>query len=263
MTTVLSHWLRCPVCAADLHETGGCLVCPSRHAFDVARQGYVNLTRRPVPNNADTAPMLDARARFLAAGHYEALADAVAAAAGPAERIVEVGAGTGYYLARALEANPGARGLATDVSPAAAKRAARAHPRAGSIVADTWAGLPLRDGVADVVLCVFAPRNPAEFERVLSPGGTLVVAVPGADHLAELRERYDLLGVDRDKAEAVAASFPGWRHRRTEVRAQLELSADEVADLIAMGPNAFHGPPTTTAPTRTTLAVTVVSLTRP
>lgn len=263
MTTTLGQWLRCPVCAADLHENGRSLTCPSRHAFDVARQGYVNLTRRPVPNNADTSAMLDARARFLAAGHYEVVADAVVGAAGHGERFVEAGAGTGYHLAHGLEANPDAVGLATDVSPAAAKRAARAHPRAASIVADTWAGLPLRDGVADALLCVFAPRNPAEFGRVLSPGGVLVVAVPRPDHLTEVRERYGLLGVDRDKADAVTASFPGWSHRRTEVRARLHLNADEVADLIAMGPNAFHGPPPATAPVTTTLAVTVVALTRP
>src|SRR5438270_677974 len=35
--------LACPVCAADLSAAGNTLVCPDRHSFDFARQGYVNL----------------------------------------------------------------------------------------------------------------------------------------------------------------------------------------------------------------------------
>ena len=256
-------WLRCPHCAAPLSRGDHRLTCASGHSFDVARQGHVNLLGRAAPANADTPAMLDARARFLAAGRYAALADAVASALSGALRIVEVGAGTGYYLGRALDSLPGAEGLATDVSPAAARRAARAHPRAASIVADTWAGLPLLDDAVDAILCVFAPRNPAEFARVLAPGGRLVVAVPTPAHLAELRSGYGLLDVAGDKTEAVA-SLPGWSLERVEtVTGEMALSADEVADVIAMGPNAFHGVPAQTSPATTTLAVTVLTLSRP
>ena len=112
-------WTRCPVCGEPLSAVDGALRCPARHSFDVARQGYVNLLGRAAPANADTAAMLDARARFLASGHYDPIADAVAGAA-RGERLAEVGAGTGFYLARVLDAHPEAEGLATDVSVAAA-----------------------------------------------------------------------------------------------------------------------------------------------
>ena len=257
-------WLRCPHCAAPLSRGDHRLTCASGHSFDVARQGYVNLLGRAAPANADTPAMLDARARFLAAGRYAALADAVASALSGALRIVEVGAGTGYYLGRALDSLPGAEGLATDVSPAAARRAARAHPRAASIVADTWAGLPLLDDAVDAILCVFAPRNPAEFARVLAPGGRLVVVVPRAHHLGELRADYGLLDVAADKAEALVGSLPGWRLAALEtVERRLELTSDEVADVIAMGPNAFHGGRSGTAAASVTVAVDVLTLVRP
>ncbi|MFJ5837307.1 hypothetical protein ACIQGO_11135 [Streptomyces shenzhenensis] len=42
---------------------------------------------------------------------------------------------------------------------------------------------------AYVVLNVFAPRNPAEFHRVLRPTGRLIVIRPTGRHLAELRGR--------------------------------------------------------------------------
>jgi len=253
-------WLRCPHCAAPLTRTPGALRCAAGHSFDIARQGYVNLLGRAAPANADTPAMLEARARFLAAGHYAPLADAVAAATAGAGRILEVGAGTGYYLARALDAHPDAEGLASDVSPAAARRAARAHPRAAAIVADTWAGLPVADGAVDAVLCVFAPRNPAEFARVLAPGGRVVVAVPTAEHLAALRTRHGLLDVAGDKTDALLAGFPGWDAHVRPVRWRADLAADAVADLIAMGPNAFHGLPEGVAAESVAAAVDVVTL---
>lgn len=259
--TVLDGWLACPHCAEPLSRGGSAFGCRNRHSFDLARQGYLNLLGRAAPQNADTPAMLDARARFLAAGHYLPIAAAVAEATAGAGRIVEVGAGTGYYLAHCLDAAPTARGLATDVSVAAAKRAARAHPRAGSVVADTWAGLPILDEAADAVVCVFAPRNAAEFGRILAPDGRLVVVVPTSAHLAELRRDYGLLGVDDDKSTALLAAFPGWRPRTTRVEQRLTLTAAEVADLIAMGPNAFHGAPPSTAEASTTLSVDVIELT--
>lgn len=262
-TDALRTWaptLRCPHCAGATHLDGNALVCGRRHSFDIARQGYVNLMTRAAPANADTAAMLQARADFLNAGHYLPIADAIAAVASDAERILETGAGTGYYLAQAVGHH--AWGLAADVSPAAAKLAARTHPRVASIVADTWAGLPVADGAFDALLCIFAPRNPAEFTRVLGPGGRLVIVVPTARHLAELRDEYGLLGVPNDKSAAVTQAFDGWDARIDRVETELALAAHEVAQLIAMGPNAFHGVPEKTSSARTHLSVDVITLIR-
>lgn len=256
-------WLRCPHCAQPLTRRDRSLCCPAGHSFDVARQGYVNLLGRGAPANADTPAMLDARARFLAAGHYRPLSEAVSTQVAGAHRIIETGAGTGYYLAAALAADPAAEGLATDVSVAAAKRAAQAHPRVAAIVADTWAGVPVRDGVADAVLCLFAPRNPADFARMLAPGGRLVVAVPTVAHLAGLRQRYGLLGVAGDKVAEVLAGFTGWAADVRSLNWRMELTADAVGDLIRMGPNAFHGSPAEVAADTVEAEVSVVTLTRP
>ncbi len=261
--SALDTWLRCPNCAGLLGRRGRTLVCPAGHSYDVARQGYVNLLGRAAPANADTPAMLDARARFQSAGHYAPIARAVAGETTGSSRILEAGAGTAYYLAAALDGAPSAEGLATDVSTAAARRAARAHPRAASVVADTWAGLPVVDGAADALLCVFAPRNAAEFGRALAPGGRLVVVVPTGAHLAVLRDRYGLLDVAGSKVDDVLAAFPGWPSRVEPVSWEMELTAGEVHDLIAMGPNAFHGPPADTAAATVGASVAVVTLTRP
>ncbi|MET8906711.1 putative RNA methyltransferase [Micromonospora sp. NPDC004551] len=249
--------LRCPVCGEPLAETTAgtarALHCPRRHSFDVARQGYVNLLAGRAPHTGDTAEMVAARAGFLAAGHYAivaaALAEATRAIADGADEayplVVDAGAGTGWYLAAVLAALPDAVGLALDVAKPALRRAARAHPRAAAALADTWQRLPLADRSATVLLNVFAPRNGAEFHRVLDPAGALLVVTPAADHLAELVDALDLLRVDPAKADRVAGSLSAHFTEKsaTEHRARLELSRTEVATLVGMGPSAWHADP--------------------
>jgi 23S rRNA (guanine745-N1)-methyltransferase len=122
--------------------------------------------------NADSPQMVASRSRVLDAGVFDPVDAVLSRRLEDSCRILEAGAGTGHHLARVLDAVDGAHGLASDISVAAIRRAARAHPRMAAIVADTWQGLPVRSGAVDAVLCVFAPRNRDEFARVLAPGGT-------------------------------------------------------------------------------------------
>jgi 23S rRNA (guanine745-N1)-methyltransferase len=237
-------WLRCPVCGAELTLGQNSLRCPARHSFDVAKQGYANL----LPGGAhtgtgDTAAMVAARVDFLGAGHYAPIADALAAAT-PAgtERVVDLGAGTGSYLARVLDAAPQAHGLALDISKFALRRAAKAHPRAGAVVCDAWQPLPLRDGVADVVLNVFAPRRGEEIRRVLRPGGLLLVVTPTPRHLGELVRELGLLGVDDRKDERLARALEPHLvpEGASEHTFTMKLTHAEVATVVGMGPSAWH-----------------------
>lgn len=241
-----------------LAREGGALRCPDGHAYDIARQGYVNLLGRAAPRSADTPAMVAAREDFLASGAYDPIRDTLRAwcagrgagdhartGAGPTvvdaePTVVDAGAGTGWYLAGAVES--AGRGLAVDVSVAAARRAARRHGRIGAIVADTWAGLPVRSGVADVVLCVFAPRNMTEFHRLLRPGGDLLVVAPRADHLAGAREELGLMRVEPDKERRLSEAAQGLFEEVEviELATRRHLGAAHLANLVAMGPNAFH-----------------------
>ena len=247
--------LRCPVCGDALGEAGGALRCAAGHSFDIALQGYVNL----VPGRADTPEMVEAREAFLRAGHFrpltavlaeEARAAAAAGGAGSADggAVVDVGAGTGHHLAAVLDALPNARGIAIDASPAALRRAARAHGRAAAVGADAWKPLPLRDGIATIVLSVFAPRNAAEMARILAPpdggssGGTLLTVTPTTRHLHELVGPLGLLSVPDDKEDrldAQLASHFTLASRRTIEHAMF-LTRDECAQLVRMGPSAWH-----------------------
>jgi 23S rRNA (guanine745-N1)-methyltransferase len=206
------------------------LRCESGHAFDIARQGYVTLESAPSPHEGDSAEMVAARERFLAAGHFDLLASSVAAAlagaAPPPGHLLELGAGTGHYLAAALDALPGRCGIAIEISRPAAQRAARAHPRIGAVRCDAWSELPIGDGAVAGALSAFAPRNEAELARVIAPGGSLAVLTPAPDHLGELAGPLGLIGIEGSKPERIESA--------------LILTREQAADLAAMGPSARH-----------------------
>jgi 23S rRNA (guanine745-N1)-methyltransferase len=237
--------LACPVCAGGLTATGSGLRCAAGHVFDRARQGHVTLLPPGHrPPSGDSAEMVADRVAFLAAGHYAGITSALAEAActGQPRTLLDLGGGTGQHLAAVLDRLPGAAGVVLDSSVYAARRAARAHPRAMAVVADSWARLPVRSGAVDRVLVVFAPRNGPEIARVLAPGGRLVVVTPAAEHLAELVGRLGLLRVDPDKAARLAGALEPQLRRVDAVphREELRLDRAAVLTLVGMGPHARH-----------------------
>ena len=273
----VAAFLRCPVCACPVRLDGGQLGCAHGHRFDIARQGYVSLTSgRGGPGTGDSAEMVMARERFLVGGHYKPLADAIVDRAGaqlagaglagaelagaglagaepasaelagrrdsePCGLVVDLAGGTGYYLARVLDALPERLGVCLDLSAPALRRAARAHVRAAAIGADVWQPLPLADGSAALAMSVFGPRNAAEISRVLAPGGALIVATPTADHLRELREPLGMIGIDERKTERLADAYHDYETADVSgVRYRLSLDHDDVAAVVAMGPSARH-----------------------
>ncbi len=251
LEAVAAH-LRCPACSGSVRVGDDQVACERGHRFNIARQGYVSLTSgRGGPGTGDSAAMVMARAAFLGAGHYEPVADALSALAaralavrddrGDPGLVLDLAGGTGYYLARVLDALGGRLGACVDLSAPALRRAAGAHPRAAAIGADAWQPLPLAAGSAALVLSVFGPRNAAEIRRVLAPDGTLIVATAGADHLMELRGPLGLIGIDERKTARLADAYRDYaRCAVTAVRYQLRLGHADLTDLVAMGPSARH-----------------------
>jgi 23S rRNA (guanine745-N1)-methyltransferase len=247
-------YLACPYCGAGLTRTGTALHCARGHAFNVARQGYASLLpKKARGEGGDTAAMVQARADFLAAGHFadlatgvaRAAAEAIAAAAADGARagcVVESGAGTGYYLARVLDALPGRVGIALDRSRYALRRAARAHERIGAVACDVWRRMPVAATAAVLALNVFAPRNGAELRRILNPAGRLVVVTPDDDHLRELARALGLLAVDERKQERLAGKLGPYFDltSQREYRDALELGRADMLAAAQMGPAAWH-----------------------
>jgi 23S rRNA (guanine745-N1)-methyltransferase len=244
---VRTDLLACPHCGSNLEAAGKALRCARGHSFDVARQGYVGLIRGgSLRHHGDTREMVAARAAFLDGGHFEPIlagvADLAGLSAGVPGAVIDVGAGSGHYLARVLDRMPDRTGLALDASQPAAVRSARAHPRADAVVCDVWSDLPVRTGVAAVVLNVFAPRNGREMRRVLHERGTLVVVHPRPSHLRELVESLGLLSVGEAKPDRIGGQIEPWFEpiEGSGLEYTLSLEAAEIEALVAMGPSAWH-----------------------
>jgi 23S rRNA (guanine745-N1)-methyltransferase len=236
--------LLCPVrgCGLALARGERSYACPRGHSFDVARSGYVNLLQpqdRRSPHAGDSREAVAARQRFLAAGHeapfVHALLETVAGLGlrePPA--VLDIGCGTGFHLG-ALAAALGAEAHGTDLSVPAIELAAKGHPEATFVVANADRFLPYAPGSFDLALSLTARRNGPEIRRVLPPEGVFLVAVPGEDDLAELREAVLGQTVLRDRVEvtveALAAGFT-LADRKT-VRWTADLDAAAVRDVLA------------------------------
>ena len=188
----------CPLCGAPLSETGTGLRCPSGHAFDRAREGYVHLlpvSRKHSKSPGDDKGMVAARRAFLDKGWYQPLRDVLcrlaAELAGPAPAVLDAGCGEGYYTAGVRDALCAAgktpRMAGIDISKFSLRKAAKKYPGIEFAVASAYR-LPVADGKADLLLNVFSPLALEEFRRVLKPGGVYLYVVPAAGHLWELKE---------------------------------------------------------------------------
>lgn len=236
----MSLRLRCTVrgCGGELARVDARLTCPRGHAFDRAREGYWNLLQpqdRRSRDAGDRVEAIRARARWLARGFADSLVDAIAArlpadalAAGRAA--VDVGCGEGTLTARLL-AGRACDACGVDLSAKAVALAARAAPGLTWLVANADRGLPLADGSVDLAVSIFGRRPAAELRRVVRPGGTLVVVLPGAEDLIELRQAAQGEGVRRERVDdAIAQLAPGfaalarasWRRRVPHDRSAIE-----------------------------------------
>ncbi|WP_426002721.1 methyltransferase domain-containing protein [Paenarthrobacter sp. NyZ202] len=250
--------LRCPVCQGTLRLLDSrplTLACQAGHRFDAAKQGYFNLlTGKGTVFEADSPGMVEARRRFLDGGHYAPLSSALAGhVAGrlsrPGAVVLDAGTGTGNYLHAVLDRVPSASAVGLDISKYALRRAARTNPQAVNLVWDIWRPLPLADHSVDVVMVVFAPRNPEEFVRVLRPGGTLVVVTPRPGHLAGVAAQAGLLAIEEGKADRLRASLDPYFEPGDdqELDVRLTLTGPDLADLAFMGPAGHHLSPAAVA----------------
>lgn len=206
----------CPLCHQPLTQINNSVICPQRHQFDVAKEGYINLL--PVQHKrsrdpGDSAEMMQARRAFLDAGHYQPLRDAVINLLRErldqsATAILDIGCGEGYYTHAFAEALPGVTTFGLDVAKTAIKAAAKRYSQVKFCVASSHR-LPFADASMDAVIRIYAPCKAQELARVVKPGGWVVTATPGPHHLMELKGLIYTCAVYRAARRIhIAAEYP-------------------------------------------------------
>jgi 23S rRNA (guanine745-N1)-methyltransferase len=182
----MHEWFTCPECGRELVPSPGVLVCSSGHRFELGRRGYAALViGRSALVRSDPAAVLDAVDARWSSGELAGVADAVSAelpssSSSSPLRVLDCGGDVGHLLAAVHTRGSGLEAVYVSSSPSAVVRA-MARTGAMGLLADPSRRWPVRDGVADVVLCAYADHRPAEFHRVLKPGGIAVLVTRSQD----------------------------------------------------------------------------------
>lgn len=240
----------CPACAGPLTRSGPASTCPNGHAYDVAREGYVNLLLAQHRHSKDpgySKEMIAGRRDFFDAGHYEPLADDVARLVldhlpdRQTAVVLDAGCGEGYYLRRlrCVAGEDGGRDVrrhGIDISKHGIRIAAKRDP-AGHYAVAAIHRMPVLPASVDLLLTHFSPVSVQDFRRVVRPGGAVVVSGPGPRHLYRFKELLYDRPAEHEQADPLAGD-PGLELVETRrIRHPLTLrSSREVTNLLGMTP---------------------------
>ena len=186
----------CPKCKEKLNILDSRCACVNGHSFDKARGGYYNLLLGSTGGvHGDNKEMVLARRAFLGGGYYEPLArylaDKALSYTAPGGCLLDAGAGEGYYtdiIESALYNRDGESDVsAFDISKDAVREISKKNKRISLAVAGSY-HMPLSDGEIDTVINTFSPLALEETRRVLKVGGSFIMAIPGEEHLFDLKK---------------------------------------------------------------------------
>jgi 23S rRNA (guanine745-N1)-methyltransferase len=226
--------LVCPVrdCRLPLIPSDRRLVCERGHSFDVARSGYINVLQpqdRRSNQPGDTTAAVAARRRLHDRGVTRPLLNAIAEilAASESDVVLDAGCGDGFYLGT-LARETGFSGHGVDISVPAIEAAARRYPECEWVVANADRFVPYAGCSFSIVMSITARMNTSEFRRVLHDDGRLLIALPAADDLIELRGS----GHDRTARTIETFAHDFALVDRRGVRATADLDAVGVHDVL-------------------------------
>lgn len=245
----------CPACTQPLQRAPRTWQCAQRHSFDVARAGYVNLLLVQYKHSldpGDRSDSLQARRAFLDAGHFAPLRRAVVEQlrAHAPQSVLDIGCGEGYYTA-AMGAATGATAtgaapevIGLDIAKPAIQLAAKRYREVATWLIASGAQLPFADASLDAITCLFTQLHVRELQRVLKPGGLLLVVTPAADHLQQLREGLFETVQPHEPDKLVETLGTGFALHSTQIlNFDLLLNHADVSNLLCMTPYAWKARP--------------------
>ena len=235
--------LICPICGEQLNRADRSLLCPNRHSFDVARQGYVNLLtvqQKHSLNPGDTREQVLSRRAFLEKGYYAPILNTLIDTArefGITGPILDVGCGEGYYSAQ-LAAALNAELVGFDISKEAV-RCAAAKYKGPTWLTATAAHIPVADESAQLVTSLFALTLPEEFARVLAENGCYFQVLACQDHLLGLKSIiYPELKLKEKDSVPELSGFE--LVKSVPIRFTFTVEGEQIQNLFSMTPHVFR-----------------------
>lgn len=238
--------LLCPVCSLALHREAGSMRCENNHCFDFAKEGYLNLltgNKKKGSETGDNKDMALSRRSFLSKGYFDTLLNAVddlfCSLHNENAAILDICCGEGYYSAELKKRHPQADIIGFDLSKEMIRLAAKRKSGNTYIVANLFR-IPLPDNSIDFAFHLFAPFGEEEFLRVLKPGGILVTAVAGENHLWQMKEVLYEKPYKNDE-KPPHTTLPFTEKQRADGRILLDNNED-IFSMFKMTPYFYHTP---------------------
>ncbi len=260
MNIIKSQKLACPIDGKSLEQADRQFVCENGHTYDIARQGYVNLLpvqykRSKQPG--DSKAMVIARSLFLETGIYRAIAtklnDTVWAQIINHKDvcILDAGCGEGYYLNALVDflrqktnANDTPNKVSfvgLDISKDAIIQSAKRNKQISWVVGSNRQPPILAESI-DIILCMFGFLNSEGFNKILKPGGTIILVDPGPEHLKELRKIIYPEVNKTEPTDAAPADIAGFTLLQSEtIQFKEKIDSNEhINHLLVMTPHFYR-----------------------
>ena len=256
MGIMLPYNLACPLDGLPLRHAENQLVCPQRHSFDIARQGYINLlpvqqkrSRQP----GDSKTMVAARRNFLETGLYSPISNKINALTSLCLQgktntcILDAGCGEGYYLQHLQQFLENTRSgnnvsfVGLDISKPAIVEASRRSRKITWLVGSNK-NVPVQSDSVDMLICGFGFPAYESFKRVLTPDGNLLLVEAGPLHLLELRRLIYPAIKTSDRSNTRNGEEFGFKQRAEYfLKFSMKLATrQQINDLMAMTPHLYR-----------------------
>lgn len=146
---------------------------------------------------------------------------------------MDAGCGEGYYSEKAFNNLPKLNTpiLGTDISKYAVKNAAKKYKNNFYFVSSIY-NLPVANNSTDLILSIFSPVAPEEFNRILSQQGAVIIVSPAPNHLREMAELiYDTFRPHT--SNIIENMVPKFEHNFTE-RTTFKIDFKNAEDLLSL-----------------------------
>lgn len=237
--------LICPVCKNSLTTYEHCYKCENNHSFDIAKEGYVNLlsAHKSGDKVGDNKDMARSRRDFLNKGYYSTLANAVGSCvekySNNGDNVLDICCGEGYYTSHFTQSfNRNFYGF--DISKNMIKLASKRRCNASFFVANI-SDIPICSGSVKLAFHLFAPFHSAEFSRILCDDGVIATAIPGKEHLFEIKQVLYKEPYFNDEKPPMEDGLEIVEKIRAKSKITLENN-DDIMSLFKMTPYYYHTP---------------------
>ncbi|MEW4427775.1 putative RNA methyltransferase [Paenibacillus pabuli] len=189
---------RCPLCSKPMNLIHlQSLICMNQHCFDIAKQGYINLSSRSIKSKYDRHTF-ETRRIISQSGLFHPLQAAVSEiilnqiTSKEPIRLLDAGCGEGSQL-YSIQSTINQRkrnailAVGMDISKEGISLAAAEYSNAMWCVADI-ANIPLANQQFNFIINILSPANYSEFQRLLTDDGLVIKVVPEQHYLKEIRD---------------------------------------------------------------------------